>query len=261
MNKHRATAEEVEALHSGKVITVLGLQPRLDKMAIHSTLDILTGNLTGKDGGKLSRTFNNTLFAKSGILLLKHTLTFLPVGIDINTCTAHLLDETVTQGVRVTLIEHRNLTDEAYSIIPRGEAHHYASVTLSLLTIVSLGNLLGKIGIQTEACLTVNIPEHTILKEVEVLLLTLLLDTVNDKSTAKLLLINIQHICQLSDTAIVIVSTLQENITLTVGKLHTFLQGTDSTAMLGGKLPISLWTLTSQQVIACFKVTDNLTHQ
>ena len=106
MNKHRATAEEVEALHGSKIIAILGLQPRLDKMAIHSTLDILTGDLTSKDSGKLSRTFNNTLFAKRGVLLLKHTLTFLPVGIDINTCTAHLLDETVTQGIRVTFIEH-----------------------------------------------------------------------------------------------------------------------------------------------------------
>ena len=261
MDKHRTTAEEVEALHGSKIIAILGLQPRLDKMAIHSTLDILTGDLTGKDGRKLSRTINNTLFAKSGILLLKHTLTFLPVGIDINTGTAHLLDETVTQGVRVTLIEHGNLTDEADGVIPRSEAHHRASVTLGLLSIVSLGNLLGIISTQTEAYLTVNIPEHTILKEMEILLLTLLLDTVNDKSTAKLLLVHIQHICQLSNTAIIIVGTLQENITLTVGKLHAFLQGADSAAMLGGKLPITLWTLTAQQVIARFKVANNLTHQ
>ena len=95
----------------------------------------------------------------------------------------------------------------------------------------------------------------------EVLLLTLLLDTVNHKSITKMLLIHIQHICQLCNTAIIIVSTLQKNVALAVGKLHTFLQGTDSTAMLGGKLPITLWTLTTQQVIARFKVADNLTHQ
>ena len=183
------------------------------------------------------------LFYRSIIRLLKHTLTFLPVGIDINTGTAHLLDETITQGVRVTLIEHRNLTDEADGIIPRGKTHHRASVALGFLSIVSLGNLLGIVGIQTETCLTVNIPEHTILEEMEVLLLTLLLDTVNDKSTAKLLLIHIQHICQLCNTAIIIVGTLQKNVTLTVGELGTFLQGTDSTAMFSGELPITLRTL------------------
>ena len=77
----------------------------------------MTGDLTGKDSGKLNRTFNNTLFAKRGILLLKHTLTFLPVGIDINTSLTHLLDKTVTKDIRVTLVKNTDIMHEIRGVV------------------------------------------------------------------------------------------------------------------------------------------------
>ena len=74
--------------------------------------------------------------ANTAILPCQHTLTFLPIGIDGNTGTAHLLDDTITKLVGISVIQQPDITNKILGIILTNETHHHAPVKVNLLTII-----------------------------------------------------------------------------------------------------------------------------
>ena len=79
----------------------------------------------------------------TAILPCQHTLTFLPVSIDGNSCLTHLLDDTITKLVGISVIQQPDITNKIISVIITDETHHHATVTINLLAIIQSGNLYG----------------------------------------------------------------------------------------------------------------------
>ena len=161
-----------------------------------------------RNGGGFHRSFlASAHLTRMSILLGKHTLTFLPVSIDINTGTAHLLDDTIAKLVGISVIQQSDITDKILGIILTDEAHHRAPVTANLLTIIQSGNLYGILRHDAIAVGVANKPIITLKGDRIFVNRAVLVDETDRQSVTQTLFVHIQVYSQVMETFIKVIGT------------------------------------------------------